>query len=179
VLHERERERRAGVKFTCNKPADRNAVLAVAMSSARSTSIQVRAPTFAAVLDLWLRRKLGIDEGHLMKTKLILALSAALLLSSAAVAAQSDDQSSGGTVQTTRTTTTTVQHLNGANTTWYKEGGVVPTEYRGNIYVVQHWQNEHLNEPAQGSHWVRGDNGDFLLVNENTGAITSISHQQH
>lgn len=111
-----------------------------------------------------------------MKTKVILAMSAALLLSSAAMAAQSEDQSEGA-VQTTKTTTTTVRHLDGTNTTWYKEGGVVPTEYRGNTYVVQHWQTEHLNEPTHGSHWVRGDNGDFLLVDESTGAITSIIHQ--
>ncbi len=109
-----------------------------------------------------------------MKTKLVLAMCAALLASSAAMAAQSDDQS--GTVQTTKTTTTTVQHLNGTDATWYKEGGVVPVEYRGNTYVVQKWQTEHLNEPTHGSHWVRGDNGDYLLVDENTGAITRIIH---
>lgn len=112
-----------------------------------------------------------------MKTKLALALCAAMLVSSAAMAAQSDDQSAG-TMQTTKTTTTTTtKHLDGANATWYKEGGVVPTEYRGNTYVVEHWKTEHLNEPAAGSHWVRGDNGDFLLVNEDTGAITRIIHQ--
>jgi Ni/Co efflux regulator RcnB len=149
------------------------------MPSVRFHLRQVRALTFAAVLDLWLRHKLGIDKGHIrpMKTKLLLAICAALLVSSAAMAAQSNDQS-GGTVETTKTTTTTTttQHLNGTGTTWYKEGGVVPTEYRGNNYVVEHWQTEHLNEPAQGSHWVRGDNGDYLLVDENTGAITSIIH---
>jgi Ni/Co efflux regulator RcnB len=113
-----------------------------------------------------------------MKTKLALALCAAMLVSGVAMAAQSDDQDqSAATVQTTRTTTTTTKHLNGANTTWYKEGGVVPTEYRGNTYVVEHWKTEHLNEPAAGTHWVRGDNGDFLLVNEDTGAITRIVHQ--
>lgn len=110
-----------------------------------------------------------------MKTKLVLAMCAALLASGAAMAAQSDDQN--GTVQTTKTTTTTMQHLNGTNTTWYKEGGVVPVEYRGNTYVVQKWHTEHLNPPVEGSHWVRGDNGDFLLVDENTGAITNIVHQ--
>jgi Ni/Co efflux regulator RcnB len=67
--------------------------------------------------------------------------------------------------------------LDGANATWYKEGGVVPMEYRGNTYVVEHWKTEHLNEPMAGTHWVRGDNGDFLLVNEDTGAITRIVHQ--
>jgi Ni/Co efflux regulator RcnB len=50
----------------------------------------------------------------------------------------------------------------------------VPTEYRDNRYVVQHWQTEHLNDPTSGSHWVRGGNGDFLLVDENTGVITKI-----
>ena len=110
-----------------------------------------------------------------MKSKLVLAMCASLLASGAAMAAQSDDQS--GTVQTTKTTTTTVQHLNGANTTWYKEGGVVPVEYRGNTYVVQKWQTENLNEPTSGSHWVRGDSGDYLLVDESTGAITKIIHR--
>jgi Ni/Co efflux regulator RcnB len=107
-----------------------------------------------------------------MKTHLILAACATLLLSTAAMAAQ-DDQSAG-TVQTTKTVTT-VEHL-GNNGVWYKEGGVVPTEYRDNRYVVQHWDTEHLNEPMAGSHWVRGDNGDFLLVNEDTGVITRIVH---
>ena len=111
-----------------------------------------------------------------MKTKLVLTMCAALLASGAAMAAQTDDQS-GGTVQTTKTVTTTTRRINGAHTTWYKEGGVIPVQYRGNTYVVQKWQTEHLNEPAAGSHWVRGDNGDFLLVDESTGAITSIVHQ--
>ncbi|HEV2679537.1 MAG TPA: RcnB family protein [Rhodanobacter sp.] len=109
-----------------------------------------------------------------MKTKLVLAMCAALLISSAAMAAQSDDQSDN-TVNTVKTTTTT-QHFGGHHETWYKEGGVVPTEYRGDTYVVQRWQNEHLNEPAQGSRWMRGDNGDYVLVNQDTGMITSISH---
>jgi len=107
-----------------------------------------------------------------MKTTLILAMGAALLLSTAAMAAQ-DDQD-GGTMQTTKTTTTTVNHINGTNEVWYKQGGVVPTQYRNNRYVVTHWQTEHLNDPSEGSHWVRGDNGDFLLVDENTGVITKI-----
>ena len=111
-----------------------------------------------------------------MKTKLVLTMCAALLASGAAMAAQTDDQS-GGAVQTTKTVTTTTRHIDGAHTTWYKEGGVVPVEFRGNTYVVQKWQTEHLNEPTEGSHWVRGDNGDFLLVDEKTGAITSIVHQ--
>lgn len=114
-----------------------------------------------------------------MKTKLILAMSAALLLSTAAVFAQSYPPSGDATVQTTKTTTT-VEHVDGSNAVWYKQGGVVPTEYRDNRYVVQHWQTEHLNDPSTGSHWVRGDNGDFLLVDENTGVITKIiQNPQH
>ena len=116
-----------------------------------------------------------------MKTKLILAMSTALLFSSAAAFAQSYPPSGDAAVQTTKTTTTTtVQHVDGANATWYKEGGVVPTEYRDNRYVETHWQTEHLNDPSTGSHWVRGDNGDFLLVDENTGVITKIiQNPQH
>ena len=114
-----------------------------------------------------------------MKTKLILAICAALLLSTAGSAAQTDDQGNGATVQIVKTVTT-VQHINGSNAAWYKEGGVVPTEYRDNRYVVQHWQTEHLVDPSEGAHWVRGDNGDFLLVNDNTGVITKIvQNPQH
>lgn len=100
-----------------------------------------------------------------MKTKIALALCAALMLSSAAVAAQeqSETQTNGDTVKTVKTTTT-VQHINGRHEAWYKEGGIVPAEYRGDTYVVQRWRNEHLNEPAQGSHWVRGDNGDSFWL---------------
>jgi Ni/Co efflux regulator RcnB len=108
-----------------------------------------------------------------MKTKLMLAIGTALLLSTAASAAQTDDQSGGATVQTVKTVTT-VQHINGSDAAWYKQGGVVPTAYRGDSYAVQHWQDEHLNEPAEGSHWVRGNNGDFLLVDNESGTITNI-----
>ena len=109
-----------------------------------------------------------------MKTKLALAVCAALLLSNVAMAAQ--DQSGSDTVKTVQTTTT-VQHIDGHNEAWYREGGVVPTEYRGDTYTVQHWRNEHLNDPAQNAHWVRGDNGDFLLVDNTTGTITTIVRQ--
>jgi Ni/Co efflux regulator RcnB len=111
-----------------------------------------------------------------MKTKLGMAMCAVLLLSSAAMAAQTADDHSDSSMQTVKTTTTT-QHLGGHHEAWYKEGGVVPTEYRGDTYIVQQWQKEHLNEPTHGAHWMRGDNGDYVLVDENTGTITSISHQ--
>jgi len=63
-----------------------------------------------------------------MKTKLVLAMCTAFPASDAAMAAQTADQS----VQTTKTVTATVRHLNGANSTWCKDGGVVPVQYRGN-----------------------------------------------
>jgi Ni/Co efflux regulator RcnB len=110
-----------------------------------------------------------------MKTKLVLAMCAAFVFTSAAMAVQSAADHSDSAMQTQ--TTTTTQHFGGHHETWYKEGGVVPTEYRGDTYVVQQWQKEHLNEPTRGSHWMRGDNGDYVLVDENTGMITSISHQ--
>jgi Ni/Co efflux regulator RcnB len=135
-----------------------------------------------ATLDLQFRQVLAYEiRTYIMKTKLILAMSAALLFSTAAVLAQSYPPSGDAAVQTTKTTTTTtVQHVDGANATWYKTGGVVPTEYRDSRYVVTHYQTEHLNDPTDGTHWVRGDNGDFLLVDENTGVIVKIiQNPQH
>jgi Ni/Co efflux regulator RcnB len=113
------------------------------------------------------------EEGHLMKTKLVLAVCAALLASGAAMAAQTDDQNAGA-VQTTKTVTTTMRHVDGANTTWYKEGGIVPVKYRGDTYVVQKWQAEHLNAPTEESHW-------FVVTMVTTYWSTTIlrDHQYH
>lgn len=57
---------------------------------------------------------------------------------------------------------------------WYRRGGRVPSEYRRGSYVVNDWQREHLSRPRRGYHWVRGDNGDFLLVAISTGVILNI-----
>ena len=57
---------------------------------------------------------------------------------------------------------------------WYKKGGRVPSEYRGSHYVVSNWRSAHLRPPPRGYHWVRSDNGDFLLVAISTGIIASI-----
>ena len=65
-------------------------------------------------------------------------------------------------------------HDRGAREGWYREGGVVPSEYRDNRYVVSDWRSEHLREPPHGYNWVRSDNGDFLLVAITTGVITGI-----
>jgi Ni/Co efflux regulator RcnB len=57
---------------------------------------------------------------------------------------------------------------------WYRKGGHVPMEYRNGPYVVSDWRSEHLARPRRGYHWVRSDNGDFLLVAVSTGVIVNM-----
>lgn len=57
---------------------------------------------------------------------------------------------------------------------WYRKGGRLPTAYRGNTYVVNNWSHYRLQRPPRGYHWVRSDNGQFLLVAITTGVISSI-----
>ena len=57
---------------------------------------------------------------------------------------------------------------------WYKKGGHVPSQYRGGSYAVTDWRSQHLRQPPRGYHYVRSDNGDFLLVAITTGVIASI-----
>ena len=57
---------------------------------------------------------------------------------------------------------------------WYRQGGRVPEDYRGGTYVVSDWRGNHLRQPPRGYHWVRSDNGDFLLIAVSTGIIASI-----
>jgi Ni/Co efflux regulator RcnB len=57
---------------------------------------------------------------------------------------------------------------------WYRTGGRVPPEYRRGDYVVSDWHRDHLRPPPRGYHYVRSDNGDFLLVAVTTGVIASI-----
>lgn len=65
-------------------------------------------------------------------------------------------------------------HDRGRHEGWYKRGGHVPQEYRSGRYVVNDWHSEHLRQPPRGYHWVRSDNGDFLLVAVATGVITDL-----
>ena len=67
-----------------------------------------------------------------------------------------------------------VQHDRGRHEGWYKKGGHMPAQYRGSSYVVTDWRSRHLRQPPRGYHWVRSDNGDFLLVAITTGVISSI-----
>ncbi|GAB2560183.1 RcnB family protein [Rhodanobacter koreensis] len=62
---------------------------------------------------------------------------------------------------------------------WYKKGGHMPAEYRGGSYVVSNWQSEHLRAPPRGYHYVRSDNGDFILVAITTGVIAGIIAAHH
>jgi Ni/Co efflux regulator RcnB len=65
-------------------------------------------------------------------------------------------------------------HDRGRHEGWYRRGGYVPREYRDGRYVVTDWHRERLREPPRGYHWVRSDNGDFLLVAVATGIITEL-----
>ena len=62
---------------------------------------------------------------------------------------------------------------------WYRKGGHVPTEYNRGNYAVTDWRSQHLRQPPRGYHYVRSDNGDFLLVAVTTGVIASIIASSH
>ena len=104
-----------------------------------------------------------------MKTTLAAAMAAALLLSNA-VMAQEHEHPPGDEHHQENA----VMHDRGAKEGWYKKGGAVPREYRDDRYVVTDWRTEHLREPPHGYHWVRSDNGEFLLVAVTSGVIADI-----
>jgi Ni/Co efflux regulator RcnB len=66
------------------------------------------------------------------------------------------------------------RHDRGRHEGWYKRGGYLPVEYRSTRYVVYDWRDARLREPPRGYHWVRSDNGDFLLVAIATGVIVDL-----
>jgi hypothetical protein len=57
---------------------------------------------------------------------------------------------------------------------WYHRGGYVPRQYRGSHYIVTDYRRYRLPPPRPGYHYIRSDNGDFLLAAIATGAIISI-----
>lgn len=65
-------------------------------------------------------------------------------------------------------------HDRGQHEGWYKRGGRMPAEYRGRQYVVTDWRHDRLRPPPRGYHWVRSDNGDFLLVAITSGIIADL-----
>lgn len=104
-----------------------------------------------------------------MKKQLaVIAFCSAMLLSSSLTFAQDDHRSSPQPGDHHSL------HDEGVRDGWYKKGGHVPANYRGGDYVVSNWRAEHLRQPPRGYHWVRSDNGDFLMVAVTTGVIASI-----
>ncbi|HEY9131665.1 MAG TPA: RcnB family protein [Dyella sp.] len=75
--------------------------------------------------------------------------------------------------------TVVIEHDRGRHEGWYHKGGYVPAEYRDRRYVVEDWRSYRLREPPRGYHWVRSDNGDFLLVAVATGVITDLILNSH
>jgi Ni/Co efflux regulator RcnB len=67
-----------------------------------------------------------------------------------------------------------VRHDRGRHEGWYKRGGYIPAEYRDQRYVVEDWQVYHLRQPPYGYRYVRGDDGQFLLVAIASGVIADI-----
>ena len=67
-----------------------------------------------------------------------------------------------------------VRHDRGRHEGWYKRGGYIPVEYRDRRYVVDDWQAYHLRQPPYGYRYVRGDDGQFLLVAIASGIIADI-----
>lgn len=67
-----------------------------------------------------------------------------------------------------------VVHDRGPRGGWYRRGGYVPVEYRETRYVVTDWRGERLREPPRGYRWIRGDDGQFLLVAIASGVIADI-----
>ncbi len=99
---------------------------------------------------------------------------ALLLSTTAAVTAQPVPQDRGHHDQNHQGQNHRGMYDRGRSEGWYKRGGHVPTEYRGGSYVVNDWRGQHLRQPPRGYHYVRSDNGDFLLVAITTGVIASI-----
>ncbi|RDS86356.1 RcnB family protein [Dyella psychrodurans] len=105
-----------------------------------------------------------------MKKQLgVIAICSAMLLSSSLAFAQDDHRHDGPQSGDRHSL-----HDEGVHDGWYKKGGHVPENYRGGDYVVSNWHAEHLRQPPRGYHWVRSDNGDFLLVAVTSGVIASI-----
>jgi len=72
-------------------------------------------------------------------------------------------------------------HDNGHHGGWdkhYKRGDRLPDRYRGHEYYVTDYSRYHLRAPPSGYHWIRGDDGQFVLVAVATGLIVQevLSH---
>ena len=106
----------------------------------------------------------------------VLVLCGSLLASTGTVFAQQYGQ---GPQQGHHATSYKGMYNQGRHEGWYKKGGRLPANYRGSHYVVSNWRAAHLRQPPRGYHWVRSDNGDFLMVAITTGVIASIIAAGH
>ena len=70
------------------------------------------------------------------------------------------------------------RHDNGRHRGWekqaYRRGERLPERYSSREYYVTDYQRYHLREPERGYHWVRDEDGQFILVAVATGIITDI-----
>ncbi|RDS82031.1 hypothetical protein DWU99_15170 [Dyella psychrodurans] len=65
-------------------------------------------------------------------------------------------------------------HDHGRHGGWdkhYGRGDRLPERYRGPDYYVDDYERYHLYAPRPGYRWVRGDDGQFVLVAVATGII--------
>lgn len=53
----------------------------------------------------------------------------------------------------------------------YRRGERLPERYRGPEFYVSDYARYHLYAPPAGYRWIRGDNGEFVLVAMTTGLI--------
>ena len=55
----------------------------------------------------------------------------------------------------------------------WQQGSKMPSQYRGNQYVVNDWQHHGLKKPGRGQQWVQYG-GDYLLVAIASGVIAQV-----
>lgn len=60
-----------------------------------------------------------------------------------------------------------------ANRYQMHRGGQLPSEYRGNRYVVDDWRSRRLSAPPRGYQWVEANN-DYVLAAIATGLIAQV-----
>lgn len=67
------------------------------------------------------------------------------------------------------------RHYRAPQRAYYRGGHVPNTWRRSPTRVINNWHSyRHLHQPPRGYQWVRGNNGDVLLVAIATGVIASI-----
>ncbi len=65
----------------------------------------------------------------------------------------------------------------GAHQRWSR-GQYLPSNYRSHDRYVD-YRRYHLRQPPRGYGWVRGDNGDYLMIALASGLIASIAASQY